>query len=307
MSELAACGNDLALVDVLGILLDAQPQSFSLAGMNNPNATLIENLQAFAGLTPHRTRWAAWASRQRRRAVKYSLPLLLLAYFCNTLLWGVVTRIGHPPDEFSHFDYIRHIAINHSLPVYGQTRYVFDPAQLQRHASMPPLYYLLCTPIQMALSNASVTQQILALWVFTILLGAFTVWLVYSLGRLLVPARPAFALAAAALVGFNPMFTHLSASVNSDNLINLIYAALVVWLAKGLLKRVAPQRVWLRGLGALLGAGLITKQTILMGGVVSACVLLWLAWQQPGRRVPVVFDQVVDGFFSKRCCAWPNQ
>jgi 4-amino-4-deoxy-L-arabinose transferase-like glycosyltransferase len=209
------------------------------------------------------------------------LPLLLLAFVCNTSLWAAVTNIGNPPDEISHFDYIRHLAINHTLPIYGETHYIGRPG-LQTHASLPPLYYLLGTPVQMALSNTTITKQMLALRAISVLIGALTVALAYKFGRMLVPTRPAFAFAVAALVGFNPMFTHLSAAVNSDNLINLIYAALLLLLACGLRQR-QPSRGWLIGLGALLGAGLITKQSIVMGVFVSALFILFLAWKQRPR------------------------
>src|SRR6266478_272719 len=211
----------------------------------------------------------------------HPLTVLLLAFTFNTLLWAAVTNLGNPPDEFSHFDYIRHLAINHTLPIYGETRYIHTSA-LQAHASLPPLYYLLGTPLQMALSNSNVTEQMLALRVLSVILGGITVTLVYKVGRLLAPSRPEFALAAATLVGFNPMFTYLCAAINSDNLINLIYAALFLVLAYGL-QQPEPSRRWLIGLGVLLGAGLITKQTIVTGVLVSALVILFLAWRQrPG-------------------------
>src|SRR6266404_6356723 len=193
----------------------------------------------------------------------HPLTVLLLAFTFNTLLWAAVTNLGNPPDEFSHFDYIRHLAITHTLPIYGETRYIHTQS-LQAHANSPPLYYLLATPLEMALSSSTVTQQMLAIRGLSVLLGAMTVALVYMLGRMLAPTRPSFAVAAAVLVGFNPMFTHLCAAINSDNLINLIYSALFLLLAYGLRQR-QPDKRWLISLGALLGAGLITKQTMVIG------------------------------------------
>ena len=221
-----------------------------------------------------------------RSFFSHRLTLLLLAFICNTLLWAAVTNIGHPPDEFAHFDYIRHLAVNHALPIYGKTRYIHSEG-LQSHASLPPLYYLLGTPLQMVLSDATITQQMLALRVLSVLLGAITVALAYKFGRMLVPTRPEFAFAVAVLVGFNPMFTYLSAAINSDNLVNLVYAALILLLACGL-RQQQPSRRWLIGLGALLGAGLITKQTIAMGVLVSALVLVFLAWRTGSRFLPTL-------------------
>jgi len=213
--------------------------------------------------------------------LRHPLTLLLVAFICNTLLWAAVTNIGHPPDEFSHFDYVCHLATNHALPIYGKTLNIHTPG-LQTHASLPPLYYLLGTPFQMALSNRTITEQMLALRALSVLLGAITITLAYMFGRTLSPTRPPFAFAVATLVGFNPMFTYFCAAINSDNLINLIYAALLLLLAYGL-RQQQPSRRWLIGLGALLGAGLITKQTIAMGVFVSALVIVYLAWKQRTR------------------------
>jgi hypothetical protein len=232
------------------------------------------------------------AGQRRFPFLLHPLTLLLLAFICNASLWAAVTNIKDPPDELSHFDYIRHLAINHTLPIFGETRFIHSQA-LQNHAGLPPLYYLLGTPLQMLLSDRNIAEQILALREVSVLLGAITVALVYMFGRLLVPARPAFALTVAVLVGFNPMFTYMSAAINSDNLINTIYAALFLVLAYGL-RQQQPGRGWFFGLGALLGAGLITKQTIIMGVVVSAMVILLLAW----RRRPRFWLSVVSyGFW----------
>jgi len=214
-------------------------------------------------------------------ALLHPLTLLLVAFACNTLLWAAVTNLGNPPDEFSHFDYIRHLAISHRLPIYGETRYI-DTNELQAHASLPPLYYLLGAPLQMVLSRSTVTKQMLALRALSVLFGAITVALVYMFGRMLAPRRPVFAFAMAMLVGFNPMFTYLCASINSDNLINLIYAALILLLAY-MLRQHDPSRRLLIGLGALLGVGLLTKPTILIGVLVSALVIFFLAWKERPR------------------------
>jgi 4-amino-4-deoxy-L-arabinose transferase-like glycosyltransferase len=237
-------------------------------------------------LSPLRAKALRRTCQRGLLALLHPLTVLLLAFTCNTLLWAAVTNLGNPPDEFSHFDYIRHLAINHTLPIYGETRYIHTQA-LQAHANSPPLYYLLGTPLHMALSNATVTQQMLALRGLSVLLGAITVALVYMLGRMLAPTRPTFAFAVAALVGFNPMFTHLCAAINSDNLINLIYAALLLLLTYGL-RQQQPGRRWLISLGALLGAGLITKQTMVIGVFVSAVVILVLAWRHRPRFLPTL-------------------
>jgi|GEM_PF-3461865 len=230
---------------------------------------------------PRSTRRAKALCQTCQRAIPalfHPLTLLLVAFACNTLLWVAVTNLGNPPDEFSHFDYVRHLAVSHRLPIYGETRYV-DTNELQAHASMPPLYYLLGAPLQMALSKSTVTEQMLALRGLSVFLGAITVSLVYMFGRMLAPQRPSFAFAMAVLVGFNPMFTYLCASINNDNLINLIYAALLPLLAYSL-RQNQPSRTLLIGLGALLGLGLLTKPNMIAALCVSAVIVVVFAWRR---------------------------
>lgn len=233
--------------------------------------------------------------RSRVRPSLMLLVLLVAIFIGLCLVWVWMLPIGQPPDEWSHYDYIRHIAIEQTLPVYGQTMYIHGPA-LHKHAGYPPLYYLLATPIQMALGSLSMPVQVTALRLFSVGLSVLTMVLVYILGRMLAPQRTGFALAAAAVTGFNPMFMHLSASINSDTLLNLLYVALLIMIVHGL-QTPTTSKAWLWGLGVLLGAGFLTKPTILGAGVAVGLVLCWLAWRQQGRRLRslVLYGLIVGG------------
>ena len=217
------------------------------------------------------------------RAMFHPLALLLLAFLCNTLLWALVVPPNSPPDEQAHFEYIQHLALRHTLPVYGQTPFVSNAEALNPQAMQPPLYYLLATPIALMLQNQPLVWQYVGLRALSALFGALTVALSYRLARELVPKRPVFALVLAALIAFNPMFTYMSAAINNDSLVNLIYAALLLMLWRGL-QQPHVSRMWLVGVGALLGAGVLTKFSILTGGAVSIVVLVWLALRQPQQR-----------------------
>lgn len=225
------------------------------------------------------------------RPSRYALPILLIAFFVNTLLWGFLVVPYWGPDEASHFETIRYIAIRNALPVYGQTRYAHDPARYNVHAIHPPLYYLLVAPAFLAAAPSPAPWQSILMRLASTALGTLTVAIAYKVGRLLAPDRPAFALAVAAVVGFNPMFTYLSGVINNDNLINLICAALTAWLIVGLAQPL--KRSWLIGLGALLGAGLLTKNSVFPYLIASGAVLCYLAWQQPKRLRAAL-----------RCFAW---
>lgn len=213
----------------------------------------------------------------------HPLTFLILAFSGNTLLWSMITEHGRIPDEPSHFDYIRSVIHDHALPIYGQTYYLHRPDMLHAHASTPPLYYLLGVPIQIALLNQDVFWQILALRIYSVLLGSITVALTYFYGRILAPNRPIFALAVSALVGFNAMFTHISSGINSDNLANTVSVSLLLLLTASMQQKSLSRR-WLIGLGTLLGIGALAKTTIVSAVFTTFLVLTWLAWQQPQKR-----------------------
>jgi 4-amino-4-deoxy-L-arabinose transferase-like glycosyltransferase len=206
----------------------------------------------------------------------------------------MIIQPGHPPDEWLHFDYVRHLFLHRALPVYGETRYIFNPELLQAHAMLPPLYYLLGVPLLALAGDQPVEVQMVAVRMLSVIISTGTVAIAYALGRVLVPTRPRFALVFAALVGFNPMFTYMSAAINSDNLVNLIAAALLLMLVYGLRQAQhhwqdyphatlwSPTRRWMIGMGALMGMGLLTKPTIALAILGCGVMLVWMAWQSPG-------------------------
>lgn len=222
-------------------------------------------------------------SRSWHQLTRSPLALLLIAFVCNTTLWASIVEPGHPPDELLHFDYIRYIATYHKLPVYGEAHYFFNPLLLQAHAMLPPLYYLLGVPVLMLFGDQSPVLQLYLVRSVSIAIGAVTVAAAYGTGRVIFPARPRVALALAALVAFNPMFTQMSAAINSDNLITTLSAVIFLVLAWGIRSQ-QPGPRWQMLLGILIGAGLLTKPTIVTAVVASGVTLVWLAWKQPSHR-----------------------
>jgi 4-amino-4-deoxy-L-arabinose transferase-like glycosyltransferase len=213
----------------------------------------------------------------------HPLTLLLLTFFCTTLLWACIVEPGRAPDEWDHLDYIRYLAATQTLPVYGQTARFNNPDVLNSETQQPPLYYLLATPFYL-LGGPALAAQVVAVRLLSALLGTVAVAFTYALGRAVAPKRRAFALALAAIVGFNPMFMFMNAAVSNDALINALYPGLLLFLAM-LLKQRSIHWKWLLALGALLGVGLLSKFSIVGGVLASGIVLIILAWRQPDRRI----------------------
>ena len=180
------------------------------------------------------------------------LRLILGLFLLLGAMYALVTPVFEASDELWHYPMIRHLADGNPLPVQ-----VFDPAQAgpwKQEASQPPLYYYLGAALTFWIDasdmetirweNPHVDNGILTadgninltihdpdwnLWqgtllavrivrLFSVLLGAATVYLTYLIGKELAPNRPEIALGAAALNAFTPMFLFISGAVNNDNL-----------------------------------------------------------------------------------------
>ena len=103
-----------------------------------------------------------------------------------------------------------------------------------------------------------------------------SVYLTYLLALEVAPQRSDLALAAAALVAFNPMFLFISGSVNNDNLI-VPLATLILWLVVRTLRQgwLSNGRALL--LGFLLGLAALTKLSGLALLPLTAAVLVVVA------------------------------
>lgn len=194
------------------------------------------------------------------------LRLIVIAYLVIGALYAIYTPAWQVPDEPAHYNYIRALVTTGQFPVielgdYDQaylTRLVFDKKfspdlaiePLRYEDWQPPLYYLLTAPIFIVTKGA-----LLALRLFSVLLGAGVVILAFLIVRAILPAQPSLALATAAFVAFVPQHVAMMAGVNNDSLAELLLAA-VVWKASG---RWKVEGVKWALVGILVGLGLVTK------------------------------------------------
>ncbi|MEM9774680.1 MAG: glycosyltransferase family 39 protein [Chloroflexota bacterium] len=180
------------------------------------------------------------------------LIIIILFYFIVALRYALITPAFEASDELWHYPMIQHLANGNRLPV--QT---FDPATAgpwKQEASQPPLYYYLGAALTFWVdtsdfqevrklnphvdtgiittdgnTNLAVHKGLLnpnrgtllavrIVRLFSVLLGAATVYLTYLIGREVAPNRPDISLVATGLTAFTPMFLFITGSVNNDNL-----------------------------------------------------------------------------------------
>ncbi len=227
-------------------------------------------------------------SLKRRYLVRLSLEralliLLILIYGVMGVLFAARTPDWQVPDEPAHYNYVAQVATNGCCPVLevGDWNSVYldnlkgvrfapdtlgDLPTVQYEDHQPPLYYLLASLV-FRVTNGS----LLALRLFSLLLGAGVVAGAYATGKALLPEHPQIALGAAALVAFVPQHLAMLAAVQNDSLAELI----VAWMLWGIITYLKTTRIKAWQLGVLVGLGLLTKiSTIFLAGLVPLAILV---------------------------------
>jgi hypothetical protein len=203
------------------------------------------------------------------------LGAIVAIYALFGALYAIYTPMWQAPDEPAHFNYIRAIGDTGALPVlqmgdYDQT-YLNDikaakfPASMQvdaiRYESyQPPLYYLAATPIYLAARADGLGAQVLALRLFSVLLGAALLLVAYTVVRTVLPADPFAATAATGVVAAVPMHVAITASISNDTAAELVLALIVLLAVRRVRNGVGDRSYAIMG-GALFGAALLTKST----------------------------------------------
>ncbi len=255
------------------------------------------------------------------------LALILTLFVLLGFSYALITPVFEASDELWHYPMVRHLAGGNPLPVQ-----VFDPALAgpwNQEASQPPLYYYLAAALTFWIdtndmaavrwqnphvdngvitpdgnTNLAIHDPAADPWVgtllavrvvrlFSVLLGAATVYLTYRIAAEVAPGRPGVALLAAALNAGLPMFLFISGAVNNDNL-----AVPLASLALLLMIRIVTRRRggyfpvrWTEwaGVGVVLGLAALTKEGTL--GLFplafgTAVVSAWQRWLggEPGSK-----------------------
>lgn len=236
-------------------------------------------------------------------SAKNSVLLLLITYFIVGGMFAIYTPAWQAPDEPAHYNYILQVAHEGCCPKIEpgdwDSAYLeqlkaakFAPdllvnlPSIQYEDHQPPLYYLLQAPL-FTLTNGS----LIALRLFSLLMGAGIVLCAYGLVRAVLPEHPQVALGTAVLVAFLPQHLAGLASVSNDALSNLLIA--ITLLSTILYLKDEPSiKEW--HLGLLVGLGLLTKvSTIFLIGYVPLAISV--RWWMDSRQSSVVSRQPKDG------------
>jgi 4-amino-4-deoxy-L-arabinose transferase-like glycosyltransferase len=269
-------------------------------------------------------RFRAAVRRTPHRRLELAVLGLLVAYaIAVRLVVAVQLPPWQGPDEPKHFEYVRMLldmrqqlwsehrllAISDSSPAFEQQvlasmaanhfyEYVGQPNpdpppatfyELWRGSGSelhrPSLYYFAAAAFVAPLLQAPIEQQLLAVRVFSALLGGLTVVIAYAAGRAAWPNDRFVAVVAGAFVAALPMNVFIGGVASVDNLATLVGGVVALGITRGVTAGFR-RREWLLVLGGLV-IGLATKREFVgvLPGIALAA-LLWAVRQRVTVRLP---------------------
>jgi len=207
---------------------------------------------------------------------KRALFILTLATLIR-LPFVFLTPAWQAPDEYPHFHYIRTLAETGKFPVSR-------PQFPDYEAYQPPLYYLIGAglfnltapwgvseaPIEVSRLEPDLPLVVIALRLFSVILGVGVVYLGYKISLQIFPPHSVLIWAVPLLLSLHPTFISNTTSITNDVLANFMGASLV-WLF------VHPNyRDKILLTGFCLGLAFLTKYNLLP----FAVLLVFTRWQE---------------------------
>lgn len=249
-------------------------------------------------------------------------PAALTLIFLGVLLaatYAFTIRPWMQPDEPRHFEVIQHTARLGKLSVgfedrrpdweqaiiadmeaqsfwwYGFSMIGWDPNNLPQSfdeiwgsyfATMfiqQPLSYSVSAVVFRAWAeDLPLSQAVLVMRLFNVLLFAGALWGIYALLKLLLPEHPQIVLAALAFAALWPSHLTVAAAINNDIFVELT----VIWMLYGLVRilRDGPAANMLFWVTILAVAAILAKRTgLIVVAALPLTLLLW-AWGELWRR-----------------------
>jgi 4-amino-4-deoxy-L-arabinose transferase-like glycosyltransferase len=253
-----------------------------------------------------------------------SIRTIILVFSVLSATYSIVTPIFEASDELWHYPLVQWLSKGNPFPVQD----VKNPGPWKQEASQPPLYYYLMgwatvwidtgdlndilrpnphvdngvitrdgninlvihDPAREAFPWRGTVLAVHLVRLLSVLMGAATVWLTYRIALELFPDRKGFALSAAAINAFTPMFVFISGAVNNDNLTMTLCALALLLMIKRLRAPEEPATPGFRTgrwipLGVVLGLAALTKTSalgLLPLAALSVSIVAWKrrSWQE---------------------------
>lgn len=154
-------------------------------------------------------------------------------------------------------------------------------------SGQPPLYYMAASLPYRAAGGASLQTRVVSARLLSVLMFAGTAVLVALLAAEFVPGRAWVPLLAGLMVALQPTIGFIAGGVQPDNLMNLLAAALLLAMVRGIRR---PSVRAAGAIGLLAGMSVVTKITMitfLPGVALALAFMAWTLAREASRRVAV--------------------
>lgn len=208
-------------------------------------------------------------------------------FLLQGVLIAATIKLGLPPDENEHLGIIAYFASNNFNPFAPQTGSFFL-GDVEREVSY--IYHLLLAPFYTLFSYFGNLAPY-ALRIINVIFGASSLFILKKIGEQLSMPRHVTHFTVFALSS-TLMFVFLNASVNYDNLVNLI-ALTSFYVTILLLQKFSIRRVL--GLVALILFGSLAKYTYLPLAVILSAIASWSIYTNRSQLA-----SMIGNFFKRR-------
>jgi len=205
---------------------------------------------------------------------KRFIILIILIFLIRGTIYATVFPLWQAPDEPHHFFNVAIRGQQYLPNTIGQTSRM-DIAKLTNANNTKvirfSIYYWLSLVVYLAFVFGNFLTRVYALRFLSIILGGMVVLLTYKTAKEITPENKFIVLAAPLFVSFQPMFTYITSTINSDNLANLT-SAVFLWLAAKCIK----QNISMPKVAALLlalTASILAKRSTLFLIPIAAVIL----------------------------------
>lgn len=261
-----------------------------------------------------------WLSKNR-----VLVALLVLAAMMSAL-WSVAMPPWRAPDEPHHFGYIQYMAREQSVPLGGRVDHYPDLLQSLNRTNLgiamgqegaywdpdardpnnaaghPPLYYSLMLPAYGISSGGSIETQLYVLRICGAAIFMMLVAVSYQLARRVFPRARYFQIGVPLLIILHPQLGMVSASVNNDALLALLFTWFLYQLVVFAQGDFSYRRASL--IGVAIGLGMLTKSSFMLAYLIALAVFGSLLFIKSGQRERLAKAAGTALGLSVLICGW---
>ncbi|RJQ31547.1 MAG: DUF2142 domain-containing protein [Actinobacteria bacterium] len=243
---------------------------------------------------------------QLKKSEKLLLTCILIIFALQSIFLVFAVPLWQGPDEAVHFDYIRHIAENRSLPNQNQTNVSRDivksmasnkfwflqgkksptknflktgsrPNYQSQH---PPIYYSISAILYKIAPSMRLRAYLIR--IFSTLIGLLTVFLTFLSVKTLFPKNKPLLLLSSIFIISIPNFIHIFSVITNDALFIGLFCLFSYLFIRYMQ---APSYQLLALLTIVLAAGFLTKIFFAVAIVILACGSLILFYKNHRENV----------------------